>query len=114
MLSSDVLSIVLDAISTEVPVPAPFLRQRYEEEDGILIVSLPAEEGNELAIRTLNRSAALVYLMCDGSRNIGEIVREVGSILEGNDRTRTAEQVVCAIRSLQTEGLLRRPRRPAA
>lgn len=111
MLSKEVLSIVLDAVSSEIPMPSPFLRQRHEQEEGILIVSLPKEEGNELAIRALNRSAALVYLLCNGSRNIGDIVHEVQSFFGSDDPWKIATEVIVAIRNLQAEGLLRRPQR---
>jgi len=106
---SEVAEIVMEAVGPEIPIQAPFLKRRHESEDGILIVSLPREENNELMMRSLNRAAAAVYLLCDGKRCIREIADALCGLIEAEDEQYVALEAVRIIRRLQTEGLLRRP-----
>jgi len=110
MLSTDALEVVLEAVGGEVPRPAPFLKRRLEPEDGILIVSLPRVEKNELMIRILNRVAAAIYLLCDGQRSILEIVEAMRGLAPGEHAPRVTADVLRTVRDLQHEGLLLAPR----
>ena len=109
MLTPHVLDAVVEAVGPEVPVPAPFLKRRFESEDGILVVSFPREENNELMMRVLNRVGSAVYLLCDGHRSIRQIVSEMTGLLPDQEPRGLAEDVIRTIRTLQCEGLLSRP-----
>ncbi len=105
----EVLHVLMEAVGDEVPLPEPYLKRRFEPEDGILIVSLPREEANELMMRSLNRAASGIYLMCNGCRTIRDIVDAMSEAFSKEPYHRIAEDVIRTIRDLQADGLLAMP-----
>lgn len=106
-LSSDAVDVILAAVGSEVPDPAPFLRRRFEDAEGILIVSLPRQENSEVVMRSLNRVAAAIYLFCDGNRSVETIVAELRALFPREDPRHLSLEVIRTVREMQSEGLLR-------
>ncbi|HKQ61884.1 MAG TPA: PqqD family protein [Candidatus Polarisedimenticolaceae bacterium] len=63
-------------------------------------------------VHVLNETARQLYLLCDGTRSVGEVVREFAATYRIDERT-AQEDACAAIEQLLELGVLRRTRPPA-
>jgi hypothetical protein len=86
-------------MSALAPEPAPDL-DVHEVEDGLVIYDLTNDR-----VHYLNPTASVVYALCNGRRNVDEIVELVRAAWELPDRPEA--EVRACLEQLRDEGVIR-------
>ena len=61
---------------------------------------------NDVRLIALNRTAKLIYDLCDGKNNIEQICAEVASVYNDIDKQTIIEDLILCLRSFEHKGLI--------
>jgi len=105
MRDPSLLAVVFEEVWDLVPRRRNCLKARLEDRDEVLLISC-AGPARTSETHTFNRTAGQVFSLCDGHRNLGEIVREMASRYPEAGKARITEDVIRVLRTMERKGIL--------
>jgi len=88
-----------------IPVRRRVMKVRNDAATGIVFVTLPGR-GRKVRRHILNRTAAVMYQLFDGTRTVAEVIDLFTAKFPDLDATRIAGDLLLAVRTLHRKGLI--------